>query len=379
MKREDENIEVKTKNNSKKKIPVLSFFTGGGFLDMGFEQAGFKVVWTNEANEIFADLYEKAFVGWRRAKKKQGKSRISFRGSIEDIDPAQVLNDAFPKGVPVKFGVIGGPPCQDFSAAGNNSGFDGPRGRLTKVFFEYLEALSPSFFVVENVRNLAGKRHRKELKKALKPLREKYHIDQKILNAINYGVPQDRTRLFIVGIRKSTPGSILEQEFHFPWPVDDQYEGALTRFDWPFRDAFQNGVVRPDGIPKELYVESCLLSKRQEKEVPNGLDYFKPHAMDKFRTIEEGNTQNRSFKRLHRYRYSPTACYGNNEVHLHPFLPRRLSVRETLRIQSVPDTYILPSQYGLSNMFKLIGNGVPVRLAKEVATSVSIYLRHSEK
>jgi DNA (cytosine-5)-methyltransferase 1 len=86
--------------------------------------------------------------------------------------------------------------------------------------------------------------------------------------------------------------------------------------------------------------------------------------------IPEGDVSRKSFKRLHRWRFSPTAAYGNNEVHLHPTLPRRLTVREALRIQSVPDTYILPEDMPLTHKFKTIGNGVAVKLAYAVACSI---------
>ncbi|MCK5057375.1 MAG: DNA cytosine methyltransferase, partial [Candidatus Aminicenantes bacterium] len=72
--------------------------------------------------------------------------------------------------------------------------------------------------------------------------------------------------------------------------------------------------------------------------------------------------------------YSPTACYGNNEVHLHPWKARRLSVREVLRIQGIPDTYILPEGGSLSDKFKYIGNGVPMALAFHVAQALKIFL-----
>ena len=95
----------------------------------------------------------------------------------------------------------------------------------------------------------------------------------------------------------------------------------------------------------------------------------------KLSKISEGETNRPSFKRLHRYKFSPTACYGNNEVHLHPYENRRLSVRETLRIQGVPDSYILPKDLSLTKKFKMIGNGVPVPLAKAVANAVKVFLK----
>ena len=73
-----------------------------------------------------------------------------------------------------------------------------------------------------------------------------------------------------------------------------------------------------------------------------------------------------SYKRLHRWRYSPTAAYGNNEVHLHPYKARRLSVAEVLAIQSVPKEFELPKEMSLTDMFKTVGNGVPVLMAERV-------------
>jgi DNA (cytosine-5)-methyltransferase 1 len=123
-------------------------------------------------------------------------------------------------------------------------------------------------------------------------------------------------------------------------------------------------------------VESCLVQPADENIVPNANEYFNlMRTAEQLATIKEGETNRPSFKRLHRYKYSPTACYGNNEVHLHPYQHRRLSVRETLRIQSVSDSYILPPELPLSKKFKMIGNGVPVLMAAALANSLAVYLR----
>jgi DNA (cytosine-5)-methyltransferase 1 len=108
-------------------------------------------------------------------------------------------------------------------------------------------------------------------------------------------------------------------------------------------------------------------------DLPNAQEGFNPHS-DKFRSMYEGDTSGKSFKRLHRYRYSPTVCYGNNEVHLHPWEDRRLTVRESMRIQGIPDNYALPEEVPLSAKFKMIGNGVPVPLAELVARSLFKFL-----
>lgn len=108
-------------------------------------------------------------------------------------------------------------------------------------------------------------------------------------------------------------------------------------------------------------------------DLANQNDVFKAYS-DKFNIIDEGDISGKSFKRLHRWRFSPTAAYGNNEVHLHPYKPRRLSVREVMRIQSVPDKFELPNSMTLSSKFKTISNGVPVVLAKEIAQSISNFI-----
>ena len=97
-------------------------------------------------------------------------------------------------------------------------------------------------------------------------------------------------------------------------------------------------------------------------------------GLNKFKTILEGDNKRKSFKRLHRYKFSPTAAYGNNEVHIHPTEPRRISAAEALAIQSLPKNFCLPPNMTLTNMFKTIGNGVPFLAAKGVADSVYDFL-----
>ena len=92
----------------------------------------------------------------------------------------------------------------------------------------------------------------------------------------------------------------------------------------------------------------------------------------------EGDVSKKSYKRLHRWRYSPTAAYGNNEVHLHPYKERRISVAEAMSIQSLPKEFVLPSEMTLSDMFKSIGNGVPYLLAYKIALSIKSFIGSSD-
>ena len=132
----------------------------------------------------------------------------------------------------------------------------------------------------------------------------------------------------------------------------------------------------PDGIEKELTVQFWF-EKNNVMNHPNSGNYFKPRAgLTRFLTIQEGDDLKKSYKRLHRWRYSPTAAYGNNEVHLHPYKPRRISVAEALAIQSLPKEFVIPENISLTNMFKTIGNGVPFLVAKGLAGTISEFVEN---
>ena len=366
------------------RIPVLSLFTGGGFLDMGFEKAGFETVWTNELNPVFADMYSYGMALWRKSLNPNAEPKtISELGSIEKISAAEIIRSAFSNGRPDFFGIIGGPPCPDFSLGGKNRGAKGANGRLSRVYINRICKILPAFFVFENVPGLyRTKIHRDFLIKFEKKLeRCNYCLDLKILNALEFGVPQDRERLFMIGIQRKYVNQILGRKIRhgergwFPWPNSKKYVNAKTRFSWP--SIVNNGEKPsiPDDIPLELTVYRVLsCGKNSPIHLKNGKDVFKAYS-SKFKTIKEGDTKRKSFKRLHRYRFSPTVCYGHNEVHLHPWQKRRLSVREAMRIQGIPDSFALPAKSSLTAKFLLVSNGVPVPLAYEVAVSLREFFK----
>lgn len=358
------------------KIPVLSFFTGGGFLDLGFEEAGFDVVWTNEFDTDIADMYEHGQTSLRWQKDPEAPvARISSRKSIVDLRPTEVLSQAFSGKPPKLFGVIGGPPCPDFSVGGKNRGHEGDHGKLSKSYINMICGLKPAFFLMENVPGLVRtSKHRAFLSNLREQLFSNGYItDLKILNALDYGVPQDRERVFLVGLVAPIFKSLFKAaclptaDGWFPYPVPI-YPDAKSLL-WPETSRFGGRPTKPSAIPQELCVNRLLASSPPPSELPNGSEGFVAYS-DKFKIVDEGDDSRKSFKRLHRYRYSPTACYGNNEVHLHPWEPRRLTVRESLRIQTIPDDYILPSEKPLSIKFKMIGNGVPRKLAAAMAGSI---------
>src|SRR5215510_13586882 len=122
-------------NHPEHKIPILSFYSGGGFMDMGFEKAGFEIVWTNEVDEIFIKLHEAGITSWRKARGNGIKAEIFNKKSIAEVTAQKIIEEAFHTEIPDDFGIIGGPPCQDFSMNGSLQGFSGERGKLTIIFF----------------------------------------------------------------------------------------------------------------------------------------------------------------------------------------------------------------------------------------------------
>lgn len=373
-------------NNNITSIPVLSFFTGGGFMDMGFMQAGFDVVWTNEIEPAFAEFYRQGITSWKRKQKllsKEQECSISNTNSIKEITLDTIVSEAFGSEIPDLFGVIGGPPCQDFSINGNLEGFKGERGSLTDTYLCKILELNPSFFVMENVTGLIRvKKSAKHFLELLDVMSEDYLIDWEILNSLEYGVPQSRERIFVVGLnRKHFDLSSIQVDLRgkwFPFHEKQKYINPHKQYKWPAAIAFgKKDIEKPQDIPLQLCLESCLVPKDKEPIIANAGEYFNLLGdKRRFSAIQEGETNRPSFKRLHRYKYSPTACYGNNEVHLHPYQHRRLSVREALRIQGVDDSYVLTTPNILSKKFKMIGNGVPVPLAKAVAETLKDFLKN---
>lgn len=368
---------------NERKIPILSFYSGGGFLDMGFEKAGFEIVWTNEFDHVFAKLHAAGITSWRKSQGNGTKAEIFNTKSIIDVKSNEIINEAFPNGRPEYFGIIGGPPCQDFSMNGSRKGFNGERGKLTVVFFDKILELKPTFFVMENVTGLTKRKETKEfLQTLLKGIENEYYVDHEKLNSLDFGVPQHRERIFFVGIRKEflekKIGQHNSRSKWFPFPINIRYQNALTKYNWGKQEEFGTSVIKPENVPIELCVESCLVPQYKIDLTPNANEFFNLYiAEEMLCSINEGETNRPSFKRLHRFRYSPTTCYGNNEVHLHPYKHRRLSVREALRIQGVPDEYILPTDLPKSKKFKMIGNGVPVPLAEAVAHAVSEFINEN--
>ena len=365
-------------------ISIFSFFSGSGFLDLGFETTGYNIAYVNEIFPPFISAYR-----YSREKLNLPQPEYGYyEGEAADVSkliagtPAQRLNELVKDSRKSNniIGFIGGPPCPDFSIGGKNKGHLGDNGKLSSAYIELICQNLPDFFLFENVKGLwRTTKHRlffEELK--IKLQQAGYILTERLINSIEYGVPQDRDRIILIGFKDNFLKDIkIKDDFTFPWEKYILYpQNQVFAYPWhkcePFQEDFL--IPCPENIPQQLTVEYWF-RKNNVLNHPNGQHHFQPRAGKiKFATIAEGDDSKKSFKRLHRWRYSPTACYGNNEVHLHPYKIRRISVAEALAIQSLPEDFSLPENMSLTNMFKTVGNGVPYLAAKALAQTIFDFL-----
>ena len=174
---------------------VVSFFAGCGGLDLGFEQAGFQVVWANE------------FEPHCRATYTRNHPKTKF--VLEDICKIN------PNSIPDCDGFIGGPPCQSWSVGGKQQGLDDARGQLFFKYIELIKAKTPKFFVIENVNGMLNDKFKDVFEDFVVSLEGAgYDVQWALLDAVHYRIPQNRERVFFVGFRKE-----LNVSFAFPGPT----------------------------------------------------------------------------------------------------------------------------------------------------------------
>lgn len=368
---------------------IFSFFAGAGFLDLGFElQGDYNIVFVNEFHETFNRIY-------RYARHNMGLQEPRYGHHIEDIteyvngehrDKLQRLINWVEESKEEELtGFIGGPPCPDFSVAGKNRGRDGENGRLSGTYAQLICTALPDFFLFENVKGLYRTARHRQFFEDLKQqfIAHGYSLTEQLVNSLEFGAAQDRDRIILIGFHQDAVDRLHLQTdngilVNFPWEAHKRYNlEEVKNLPWPNKSPYLENTPTPmpDGIIAELTVQHWW-TENDVTHHPNANMYFQPRAgIVRFRTKEEGDVEKKCYKRLHRWRYSPTAAYGNNEVHIHPFLPRRISVAESLAIQSLPANFTLPQDISLTDAFKTVGNGVPFVLANGIAESINDYIR----
>lgn len=372
------------------KINIFSFFSGAGFLDLGFEKTGcYNIVYVNEFYKPFNDIYQYSH-------KKMGFNLPIYGHHVEDIanllQPERItsLQKELEKSEKETItGFIGGPPCPDFSVAGKNKGKEGENGKLSAIYTEIICKVQPDFFLFENVKGLYRTAKHREFFEQLKCklIKAGYALTEQLINSLEFGAPQDRERIILIGFHKRIVKLLkLKVNEHilidFDWNKNKLYsKDLLSSIKWPTIDPYKENSEReiPNNIIKELTI-NYWWRKNDVENHPNANMFFKPKAgLIRFQTINEGDDKKKCFKRLHRWRYSPTAAYGNNEVHIHPYKSRRISVSEALAIQSLPKEFEIPQNISLTDAFKTIGNGVPYMASLGIARNIFDYIESHYK
>lgn len=323
----------------KNKMKIVSLFSGAGGLDLGFQKAGFEVIYANEYDKSIWETYER-----------------NHKAPLDKRDIRKIKSNE----IPDCDGIIGGPPCQSWSEAGSLKGIEDARGQLFYDFIRILKEKQPKFFVAENVSGMLSKRHESAVNNIISMFEDAgYEMHIKLLNANDYDVPQDRLRVFYVGFRKD-----LNIEFSFPSP--HEYKPKLKDAIWDLRDTAIAALEK-----NKTNGDECKFLNHE-------------YLTGSFSTIFMSRNRVRSWDEP-----SFTIQAGGRHAPIHPQAPkmpevgknkrifepgkehlyRRLSVRECARIQTFPDDFKFYYN-DLVTAYKMIGNAVPVNLAYNVAKSI---------
>lgn len=302
-------------------MKIVSFFAGCGGLDLGFEQAGYDVIWANEFDKRILPTY-----------------RANHSNTYLD---SRSITEISPEDIPDCDGIIGGPPCQSWSMAGLRKGICDPRGQLFYPYINLIKSKRPAFFLAENVRGIIDKTHKADFDHFIELFKDAgYAVQYKLLWACDYGVPQTRPRVIIVGVRKD-----IDWKYRYPDPVPENERKNV-------RDAIGDIRMCFPYCDPSIRVHSYPLDNLEAKV------YTPPtHTYKMYWKFDEWDKP--SYTILTRSTTQPW----------HPNKKRRLSVRECARIQTFPDNFQFI--YECPDLgYHMIGNAVPVLLAKTIATSL---------
>lgn len=331
--------------NGKTTMPTaIDFFCGAGGLSKGFEDAGFSILYATDISEDAIKTYNLNRKGSTKA----------CTNDIKELNGVQIL-----KSLKLKKGmldaVIGGPPCQGFSLAGNigRKGTKDERNRLFLEFVRMVDELQPKLFVMENVASIVRHSNGKTVQIIKKHFEEiGYKTDYSVLNAVNYGVPQYRRRIFFIGNRINVKNS-------FPEPTHDGIKRKLLTV----------GKVLND-LPSLQSGGSSNVFNHEAMSHTNGMlmkmKYVKDGG-DRFQIPEKLRPQKGDARKYIRYKSNaPSVCVtGDMRKIFHYSQNRALTVRELARLQTFPDNYVFLGAK-ISQQLQ-VGNAVPPQLAKAVA------------
>jgi len=322
---------------------LLSLFSGAGGLDLGFEQAGADIALAFDIRQDSIDSYN------------GNRPHHPARGHCQDIRNLTVARLDELIGAEFRpLGIIGGPPCQSFSRANKSQSADDPRHELPFVYADLIDTLNQRspvpFFAFENVVGLTEGSHRERFLALKDRLSEiGFEVREAILNSADYGVPQTRTRLILVGFNRLLCDGATWTP---PLPGQTRLTVRQTFDGLPEPTYFRRGLA-PTDIP--FHPNHWCMQPKSPKFTREGV-------------LAEGKRSHRSFKTLSWDEPSITVAYGHREVHVHPGCHRRLSVFEAMLLQGFPRTYVLEGN--LSSQITQVSEAVPPPLALAIASSI---------
>jgi DNA (cytosine-5)-methyltransferase 1 len=321
-------------------MELLSLFCGPGGLDQGFKDAGYETTLAFDIDEECVRTYNLNHVP------QHAYIRDITTLSIDDLDMLSGKTYA-------PDGVIGGPPCQSFSVSNVYQSEKDPRNSLPESYAKLLDKLNKrhpiKFFLFENVPGLLSKKHIYRYNSFKHKFENAgFKIYETLLDAKDYDVPQERQRIFIVGINVNTHKDL---KWSPPKPINTIRTVRDTIGHLP-EPVFNTKGLNPATFPVHPN-HWCM--------VPRSTKFTE-------KKLEEGQMYGRSFRTLWWDRPSWTVAYGHREVHVHPKGHRRLSIYEAMLLQTFPESYRLTGN--ISAQIRLVSEAVPVRLAWHLAKSI---------
>lgn len=329
-------------------LNTISLFSGAGGLDLGLINSGFNIVF---ANDILKPAIE------------------NYKHNIGDINDRDITT-IDERELPSADVVVGGFPCQPFSNAGNRLGTEDDRGNLYLDIIRIIKEKEPKVVIMENVRGLLSMKNKDGSKLIdtivylLSNTGQGYKVKYQLLKASDYGVPQNRYRIIIVGIRND-----IDIDYKFPEPSSYNYDKLTVG------EALKN----IEGVSNQNEVwELSPQSQKLIEYIPEGgswknIPYEKlPDRMKRIRDNMKRYHSPNFYRRFARHEINGTitaAGTPENSGIIHPVENRRYSVREIARIQSFPDSYEFVGE-SISSKYKIIGNAVPPKLGEAIGKSI---------
>ena len=345
---------------------VLDLFCGCGGISLGFELAGYKIIGGIDNDSDSVKTFQKNFP----------KSKAICEDLL-DYNGFKILEDFGNKKIDV---IVGGPPCQGFSSANRwQKENQDPRNKLFFEYLRFVELLKPKAVVIENVRGILtrDKGYAKDrIEKLLEDLG--YAVNCEVLNASDYGVPQNRLRAFFVAIRKD-----YKETFDFG-KLNKKPKVTVKEAIGELYDLDKNPKHVLETKPRNKYLK--YLRKENQAIYNHEIKYPAQLTQDRISYVPQGgnwadiptelfpnnrtNRHSSAFKRLDEQACSVTIDTGNaHSNYFHPLFNRIPTVREAARIQSFKDSFILEGSR--TSQYRQIGNAVPPLLAKAVADELN--------